>query len=393
MLNHIKLEDITEADLQALVGNEAAGERLCIEYKTHIPGKSDEKKKLLAEIVAFANTSGGDLLLGIHETGGIPDTVTGLPSENTEEDMLKLENMIRDGIRPRLPSVLIQPVPLASGNSVLIVRVPKSWTAPHMVGIETRFYGRNSAGKYPLDVDQLRSAFTLPITQRERIQGFRSERIGQIIAGETPVLPLEEGARIVLHLIPLNAFAPGVTYDLRPLLHVLYDGMIDPLNARASEYRFNFDGLVTYQKFHTTNIGSYLQIYRNAILEAVDAWTPNSLRINANENRLPHSYEKNLVADIPNLLRLLEHMEVPFPVLLFISVLNVKGMSMSTARSTAYGHPHAIDRQHLILPDILIDNSKVEIAQALRPIFDMVWNAAGHTHSHNYTGDGLYKPM
>ena len=48
------------------------------------------------EIIAFANTDGGDILIGVARDG----SVTGV--EDTEAEMEKIGNMIRDGIKPDL---------------------------------------------------------------------------------------------------------------------------------------------------------------------------------------------------------------------------------------------------------------------------------------------------
>ena len=39
-----------------------------LDYKERLPGDSDEdKRELLADVTAFANTAGGDLLYGVRE--------------------------------------------------------------------------------------------------------------------------------------------------------------------------------------------------------------------------------------------------------------------------------------------------------------------------------------
>ncbi len=38
---------------------------------------------------------------------------------------------------------------------------------------------------------------------------------------------------------------------------------------------------------------------------------------------------------------------------------------------------HPIDRDTVLLPDILIDSLNVDVPQVMKPIFDAVWNACG----------------
>jgi len=147
------LESVTENDLQELLGK--VPEEKTIEYKLALPGNSEsQRKEFLADVSSFANAAGGDLIYGIRAAAGVPTEVCGLQEIDLDAKKLELENVIRDGIRPRIPGVGIRGVPLTSGV-VIIIRIPKSWASPHMVifGKHDRFYSRNSAGKFRLDVD------------------------------------------------------------------------------------------------------------------------------------------------------------------------------------------------------------------------------------------------
>ena len=201
------IDQITEEYLQALVNNLVV-ERKTLEYKQALPGNSDkEKKEFLADVSSFANTSGGDLIYGIIEDKktGTPKSLDGLDSENIDQEILRLDNIIRTGIQPRLPLVTISPpIPLKNSKVALIIRVPKSWISPHRVtfGGHSEFYSRSSNGKYPLDVGELRVAFNLSETITERIRNFRLDRISKLLANETPV-PFYTTPKTVLHLIPI----------------------------------------------------------------------------------------------------------------------------------------------------------------------------------------------
>lgn len=51
---------------------------------------------LKKEIVAFANTSGGEIYIGVNKTGAI------IGVADIEQEMERISNMIRDGIKPDL---------------------------------------------------------------------------------------------------------------------------------------------------------------------------------------------------------------------------------------------------------------------------------------------------
>ena len=126
--------------------------------------------------------------------------------------------MIGTGLEPRLPHIDFQFVDVGDGRHVIVVRVPHSWVAPHRVRRNDKFYGRNSAGKYPLDVGELRTAFTLSEGVAERIRAFREDRIARIYGRETPV-PIHDGGQMILHVLPLVAFTERAALDLSAHAH------------------------------------------------------------------------------------------------------------------------------------------------------------------------------
>ena len=129
------LESIQESDLQALVENQVT-ERKTTEYKEALPGNADgDKKEFLADVSSFANASGGDLIYGIKEQSGVPIELSGLELSNVDAEILRLESCIQTGIAPRLFKLVeTHPVALPSKQRyAIIIRIRKSWTAPHMV--------------------------------------------------------------------------------------------------------------------------------------------------------------------------------------------------------------------------------------------------------------------
>jgi hypothetical protein len=184
-----QLNDIQEADLLALISN-AVAEGKTIEYKQSLPGNSDgEKKEFLADVSSFSNTSGGDLIYGVVESQGVPTTITGGAATDIDLELRRLDSMIADGLEPRI-RYGTKVVDCENGTKVIVIRADRSWSGPHRVVFKghDKFYGRNSAGKYGLDVAELRIAFTLSATLTERIRAFRTDRLIAITGSQTPVL-------------------------------------------------------------------------------------------------------------------------------------------------------------------------------------------------------------
>jgi len=98
--------EITEADIQEIKAN-GVPEGNDIEYKRELPGTSDEQKReFLADVSSFANTGGGDIIYGVAENQGVITEIAGLSSCDFDVEILRLENLMRDGVAPRSRQIL-----------------------------------------------------------------------------------------------------------------------------------------------------------------------------------------------------------------------------------------------------------------------------------------------
>jgi hypothetical protein len=378
------LEQIKKEDLQSLVDNEVL-ERRTLDYKQALPGRTDsDKKEFLADVSSFANAAGGDLIYGISQDKktGKPKELIGLLVENVDQEILRLDNLVRDGISPRIPSVKIQPYPLSNSQVALIIRVGKSWISPHRVifGGHDKFYSRSSNGKYPLDVTELRKAFTVVGSNVERIKKFREERISRIFTNETPV-PFLENAKIVVHIIPLTSFDPAQYVDVKEIAKYYLD--LEPMTCGSWGKRYNLDGFLTFASNKGVSY-SYVQMFRNGIVEAVDG----GLLKPHNEKLLIPSiaYEEELINSLQKYLSVLRDLNIGLPAFIFVTFVGVKGYSM--AWSNIFRESPTIERDVLFLPEVVIESYDDQIEEVLRPVFDAVWNSCGFEQSRNYDENG-----
>jgi len=385
------LDSINESDLRALITN-AVPESKTIEYKEALPGNSDsEKKEFLADASSFANAVGGDLIFGIKEESGVATELSGLQISDPDAEINRLESSVRDGIQPRITGLSSRAIPFASGAYAVILRIRKSWTSPHMVTYKghSRFYSRTSTGKYPLDVTELRAAFTMSETAIERIRNFRIDRLGKVASGETPV-PLENNAKIVLHLIPVDAFDPSTRYDISSVAKDLTK-LYPIYSSSIFDNRYNFDGYLTYSQFpNSSSAHSYLQIFRNGIIEAVEAYMIRQTGDDCLIGSL--AFEKELINALPRLLEIQKRLGVEPPDFVMLGLLGVRGYSMAVDSSRfPFAAAHPIDRDALILPEIMLDTLECDASQILKPIFDSVWNATGWPRSMSYDENGKWR--
>jgi hypothetical protein len=388
------LDAIDKADILALIENEVRENRT-IEYKDKLPGNSDaDKKELLADICSFANASGGDILYGIEEKrgddgkhAGIPGKATGLARLNVDEEIRRLDALARDGIEPRVPGVHMRAVEGFADGPVLVVRVPKSWVSPHMVSFKrsSRFFTRDNAGKHQLEVSEIRSAFALSEALPEWIRRFRDDRIAKIVADETPV-PLEPSPKIVLHVMPVAAFSSRFQVDLTAVY--AQREMVRPIQAASNRSRFNLDGFITWSWNNLPKGRDYCQVFRSGIIEAVDADLLEQWR---GRKVIPSvTFEQCVLSSLKGYIDLQRMLDVPPPIVIALALLGVAGYELAVARRNY--DPTPIDRDLLLLPDVLLEDYGADVATTVRPIFDAVWNAGGYERSENYDENGHWKP-
>jgi hypothetical protein len=137
-------------------------------------------------------------------------------------------------------------LPIKGDVGVLVIRTPRSWSAPHRVSLQghDRFYVRNSAGKHPMNVDELREAFTFGETLAERIRAFRLERVRAILADEGPY-PVSPAVKLIFHIVPLSAFAPR--HGIEPPLYAFVT-LTNVKGIAACQSRDPIEDAVTYRR-------------------------------------------------------------------------------------------------------------------------------------------------
>lgn len=220
----LRLNELTLEHMQSLVAA-SAREDQHLDFKSTLPdldGKNGEraKKDLLGDVAAFANAGGGDIVFGVEEgrdsdgkANGLAVALPGVSIGNVDALERRWVQIIEAGLDPRLsPKVRLQVVDNGA-TKLLLLRVPRSIAAPHMLKEHGRFYARRGAQNLTLNTGELRAAFELSEAWAERVRRFRDGRIARIVADDTPIL-LDAQDRFVFHLVPLASQAERTVLDL-----------------------------------------------------------------------------------------------------------------------------------------------------------------------------------
>jgi Putative DNA-binding domain len=384
-VNRSDIEKITEGDLQELKDNEV-GEGILYEYKLDLYGTSDaDKKEFLKDASSFANTAGGHIVIGVKEDQGLPIDFPGV-STDLDKEKLRLENLLRDRIEPRILGTRMQPVDLENGRRVLVIRIPRSWDPPHAVlqNKSRLIFARNSAGVHEASVDEMRAMFNIGADLLERAREFQRKRQGNVHDGAGPLGNLLHDGRLMVHIIPFTAVSQESTIDLNRL----EPGELVPIWCSGCNYGYNVDGRWTTSD--TGDRSGYVQVFRNGIVETAAA------DVRSSSNRGPYllteAFEGQITIHIEKYLASLRRAGVALPAYVMVAGTRMAGSYVFVNPHSPLPpavHPLPMQFQ---LPTVLIEDFSTieEYRQALKPLFDAIWNAAGYAGSKSYNSNGRW---
>jgi hypothetical protein len=146
--------------------------------------------------------------------------------------------------------------------------------------------------------------------------------------------------------------------------------------AGGWDTRFNFDGLLTF----SSRLNNYVQLFRSGAMEAVDTtllepYEPYPNFVSTSE------FEKRVTSAVLRYIEFLKKLGLVPPVFVMVTLLGVKGFKATTGPRTFSAH--SIDRDTLILPDVMIESYESSVGPILKPIFDTVAQSAGLSESND----------
>lgn len=380
------MEDLTEADLKGLIESKVIESKF-IEYKRDLPGNQDrDKKEFLRDMSSFANTAGGYLIFGIEEDQGAPKEIIGIEGMNPDETILRLDEIVRNGLRPQIYGIQYKTVELENGRRALVVKIPDSLNGPHQIVYNTdmRFSARGNAGKYIMPVEEIRDRVEGSGRLTERLRNFRIERIAKISANESFSQSDRPGGRIIVHYLPVRSFG---NLEL-PLLRNGERWPVPPPPKLGNGYSFTgkycFDGF----NFHSTNengkIEDYFLLYKNGVMELVHFFPLRDDPKDPWRHVIGGSMVEGYIYEsISYLHTISKQLNVLPPAFFAITVQGMKGLKWALGEHL--GSPSGIlDRDLFLNPEVYITDADFNPNHTLKKLVDPIWNAAGWEESPNF---------
>lgn len=218
----------------------------------------------------------------------------------------------------------------------------------------------------------------------EKIEAFHDKRIKKIERNDASV-PLCEGAKIVLHLIPFNSFVSPKNYDLSQFYGKYLE--LKPLRDSVCLQTYDFDGLIHFHDITENKSFGYVQLFTNGIIEAVSVRSLESLE-RTNMSLPIIVLEKQIVTKLKEyLLFLKEKLKVELPIIFYLSLLEVEKCTILRPDPSLYfeaEETHNFGRKILNFSKIIIATFNIVPEKILKTTFDKLWNAAGYPRSFHY---------
>ena len=399
-----QLKELTEQRLVEVVAN-GREESEMLEYKRLVPfGTWDERLKFLKSVSAFANTFGGDIVIGVEASDGIPTLpIVGIQSSEIDDFKLTYESVARHSLEPSLPAgtVAFKSIPIGhDGQAVLVARIARSWLGPHRVGHQgdRDFWIRTNAGKEPMTIAQLRDAFVLSGTVREKIRDFANERVNDIAGygGGRPDAPVEllrwDSPMFVLHVLPVAAFA---RHDLQIGVVRYRDqsSKLAPISTRVHETFLNLNGVATFRDEKSTT-RAYTQLYREGMLEALQCVPAKLLPGSMPPEREMYVgyFERDMRDALSRYLSLLTDESIGAPICVFLTLLHASNCRLAYTQERYFSSPRTVGSNVAALPEILIhDISDAEVDKQLKVLFDSLWNCGDVPASPSFDNAGTWR--
>lgn len=151
-----------------------------LEFKERLHDLKDDKgsNEAIYDVIAFANSDGGDLIFGVAEVNEAATKLLGIPQADIKNFRDTLFARLSSGVEPPLPAPEDKVIPVPGTSScVYVLRIPPSAIGPHRDRKTSLFYERNARGKNPMDMQAIRRAILQQSVAFEEFERFRTQRV------------------------------------------------------------------------------------------------------------------------------------------------------------------------------------------------------------------------
>jgi hypothetical protein len=387
-----RISDLQEQDLQRLVDDQVQ-ERDSIEYKRDMYGNSDDdKREMLKDITSMANHRGGYIVIGIDaDAEGIPTKVVGTEADSHVE---RIRSSCLNNIDKRIVGLDIEDISLNNSKVAIIISIPESINAPHMVTYKglNQFWKRHGRQKERMTVQEIGEAFDKRLSNLNRLDRFLLlrkteilENIGEktfMVISSSPAVLLDEAILSVhdQHLRGLILNTPRVAG---------YMGAISCGQPYPTINGLRADNSTPY--YHTNpSLTEYIEVFTNGFIEYGNLFEE------------PDGQSRKYfagVADAASIVNFTGFIQEVYgrylplrPLVVNFTIYNAKDMYLAASRGDSdKDRLVRWQKQHLELGKFYIDNISEERKSLTKAICDRLYQAFNREKCNQFDDAGTFR--
>ena len=180
-------------------------------------------------------------------------------------------------------------------------------------------------------------------------------------------MPLGPGGKVVLHLVPVPAFADGRLLDVVSAvaagthLPLPLDGM-----GAGNRPGHNIDGFLNYADRPAGGRQSYAQFFRSGAIEGVGNLSKREA--DGNPYFVSTHFKNKVVLAVRQYLNVLQAFDAGLPVYAFLSLCDVaQCFYRYSPDGASWSDAGPLNRDILALPELYIDNFRTDVPALMRP--------------------------
>ena len=227
----------------------------------------------------------------------------------------------------------------------------------------------------------------LSSAMRSQLQEFRKDRLNEIGRGNTPIR-LPPGGKVVLHVVPIPAFADGRLSDL---MSILKSGTHIPLPylsyAQGGVAKIEVDGFVNSNEGVPEHMLGYVKMFRSGAIECVAVLRPNER--GGGCNFFGPDLANRLLQAVTRYLELLKAYDAGLPAYIALSLIGGEYHMRYDAAGTLESRKIRSTESEIMLPATYAEAYNVDVPELMRSTLNVLWNAFGFVGCDMYV-DGKY---
>lgn len=174
---NVPFEQIGPSHISGLIGTQ---ENDVLDFKQEAYKETDPAKfELCKDVSSFSNAQGGFIIIGVIEENDTAKEIVHVPDADLEIE--RMENVLLSSVYERIPILKIKKITVpvnGEGRDTIVILVPKSLRAPHMVKRQnkTAFYKRYGRRVLEMPIDEIKDASIKSSHEIAQVELFLNKR-------------------------------------------------------------------------------------------------------------------------------------------------------------------------------------------------------------------------